>query len=493
MGISLPEATADFSKQRTLRIVVLAVNAVTCLLGLILMISAAGLAIRTDANGQLLVFTTLLGAAFFVVSGLGICGVVKYDFFLYIYFVVTLFIAVMTLFATVYVAVNAEDIQAQFESNIMSNWGEYYANLGTDIQGSINDVYAEKGYINCAVNDDAEANPLTCCDDAEIEACEADPDNCSCDTWLTVCIDVDVFPQSCYDEVKSLVEDNLTVVAICCVAVVLLACLPLGLVVKIMGFHEIVKHSQLITTTCLAIVAFFICIAGGAAAGYATNNGLSSIAGTGYVVLVFGAMLLITCVITLIGHMKGISVLQLVSTICFAVLAVIFLALFIVCFAGQGKAAELMAEDCDDKCDEPLEYCWMDSSTYNSEDCVACSAIKSCPQWIYYDSQFEVLEHLLEEYADCQEVIGEDLATWLADNTREDEENAASESEICDKLVNAYNAAEAFYGDDYDAWSATALSYMTQTGYVCAFTFLFCFVQVGSSYYITRTSSELQE
>lgn len=71
--------------------------------------------------------------------------------------------------------------------------------------------------------------------------------------------------------------------------------------------------------------------------------------------------------------------------------------------------------------------------------------------------------------------------------------NATSaEQEECDLFANAYESASAFYDDDYETWSDNIISYLDTTGYACALAFIFCIVQLGASYYVSQTDSELQ-
>lgn len=494
MGISLPEPSADFSKNRILRIVILAINAITLILGLVLMLGAAFLAIRTDAAGQILGFSALLGCAFFVVSAIGICGVTRYDALLFVYFVVTLFIAVVALFLAVYVIVKRDEIEAELDASIQENWAARYADLGTDVQDQIAKVFENDGtYINCDSIDSETQTYLAgeCCTTAEIEA-----ETCTA-TWLNTCINVDILPADCYAEIKSLYSDNIGIVAGCVAALVVIACIPLGLVIKIMGFHEIVKHSQLITTICLAVVSVCICIAGGMFAGYLAHAGITSIAPLGFVVLIFGVFLLITTIITLVGLTKGNKVLQLVSTICFGVLALVFLLLFIFCFAFQARALEYMETDCEanTECTVSPSKCWMTVEVdQNTEACPTsildtCPTLEQCVEYIYFQAELETAAALAEDMAECQEFVS-DIETGLEENV-----NAfvqGSDDDECVSIIRAADAANAFFGENYAAWTGSVISYMDTAGYACAFTFLFCVVQVGASYYVTKTDSELQ-
>jgi hypothetical protein len=495
MGISLPEPSADFSKNRLLRIIILAINAITLILGLVLMLGAAFLAIRTDAAGQILGFSALLGCAFFVVSAIGICGVTRYDALLFVYFVVTLFIAVVALFLTVYVIVKREAIEAELDASIQENWAARYADLGTDVQDQITKIFEnsfEDGtFIDCE-DIDTETQPYlasVCCDSPTAETCST--------TWVNTCINVEILEDDCYAEIKSLYSENIGIVAGCVAALVVIACIPLGLVVKIMGFHEIVKHSQLITTICLAVVSVCICIAGGMFAGYLAHAGITSIAPLGYVVLIFGVFLLITTIITLVGLTKGNKILQLVSTICFGVLALVFLLLFIFCFAFQARALEYMETDCEanTECTVSPSYCWMTVEVdENTEACPTsiletCPTLEQCVEYIYFQTQLETSAALAEDTANCQELVSEFEAA------AEENVNAflqdVSDDE-CISLIRTADAANAFFGDNYQAWTGSVISYMDTAGYACAFTFLFCVVQVGASYYVTKTDSELQ-
>lgn len=100
------------------------------------------------------------------------------------------------------------------------------------------------------------------------------------------------------------------------------------------------------------------------------------------------------------------------------------------------------------------------------------------------------LNHLAEEYDECGIDIAELQVKIQENNAVVDGESL---SEACEAYANAEASTRKFIADDYDSWSIKIQSYLTQVGYACAFTFTFCVVQVGASYYITKTSSELQE
>lgn len=495
MGISLPEPSADFSKNRILRIVILAINILILILGLILMLGAAFLAIRTDAAGQVLGFAALLGAAFFVVSGVGICGVTRYDALLFVYFVVTLFIAVIALFLTVFVIVKRDEIDEAIQKDLQENWTTRYESLGEDVQTAIADIFENKGGIFC--DQLTECSALACCGDGWAMCTGEEEENvvCCATTWFDTCINTPVLPTECYDEVKAQVAENLGIVVGMCAALVLIACVPLGLVVKIMGIHEIVKHSQLITTICLAVVSLCVCIAGGMFAGYLAQAGINSLAPFGYAILVFGAFLLITSIVTLVGHIKGNTVLQFVSTILFAVLALVFLLLMIFCFAFQTRAVEYMNTDCEanDSCSFSVSECWKTEIVSDAEDStcstVDCAKADQCAMFVYHQAELEALASLSEDIADCQDVIDK----WeesLAENVNAFVEG--QDDDECNVVVRTYDATAAFFGESYSAWVGSVISYMDTAGYACAVTFLFCVVQVGASYYVTKTESELQ-
>jgi hypothetical protein len=271
-----------------------------------------------------------------------------------------------------------------------------------------------------------------------------------------------------------------------------------------MGFHEIVKHSQLIVIVCLGIFSLCIVIAGAVMAGYLTAAGISSIAAFGYAVLAVGVILLIVSVITFVGHTKGSKVLQTVSTILFGLLALIFVLLFIFCFAFQTNAAQYLARDCDQEyCVNPesVDYCW--KTTIVSEDGLdgpcpvlvtaddeGCPDIGQCAMYIYYQSNLDLLADLSSRFDECTT----DIKQLKADvnNGQTIISTNSSTAEVCQNFYNAYISAESFYGTDYESWSADAISYLDTTGYACALAFIFCVVQVGAAYYISQTDSELQ-
>lgn len=475
--VSMPAKSANTSDKTLERMLIVVINVIILILGLTVMLAAAALAIRTDANGQLLGFTALVGAGFFVVAILAILGARMYDTCMYLYFVITTFIAVITLFIVVYVMVNREELEAQFQSDIQENWSKYWDALGSDIQSEIEKAMEDKGNIMCTDDQDT-----SCCTDAEVTA-----GTCAYN-WYDTCINVEVLPDECYEEVRENVEENLTIVAGSCVGLVILACIPLFLVFRVMGFKGIVTHTQIIVASCMAVVAFFICIGGGVAAGYSASAGLESTAMLGYIVLVFGVLLLGTSIITIVSNKKDSSTLQMVAAILFGVLALVFLLLFIFCFAGQTRASEYMAKDCNAECETINTDCWktIDVEASTDDSCVVCDEIKVCTEYIYFQSQIEVLTHLEEDYAECNLKVSE-IEDSIEDNQAlVDDVNW----EVCEAYLNSYNGAVKFYGDDYEAWTANILSYMTQIGYVCAFTFLFCLVQVASSVYASKTKGE---
>jgi hypothetical protein len=333
----MPQGSADFSQHPLERILLLIINAGETLLGLVCFAAAIA-----GATGQLegagasfnLMFV-FVGCVTFVVGMLGLCGVLKYNNLMYVYFLVMVVSTIFVLCVVLFVVVNKDIVLDEVRNEAVDQWntGNGFDDMPTILQNLISNTTAGE-----------ECGDFGASDDDNQGSCVVDdiPDDGECTGDCVEFCD-------CWDYLETLISDTyLTYCLAAGGAIILFMIIATVASLRVVGIHDIIKRTQHIVNIALAINGLVTIIFGVAVYVTLNDENFPSGAYAGYFVIAIGAFILLTGLLGFCAQKGGNKPLQMIYIVICGLMTLLALTFALIAFFGSAKVQEqaLACESC---------------------------------------------------------------------------------------------------------------------------------------------------